>query len=148
VSKIGEIVTFLEQQIELVLPTIKKSPNYYNLKNNSGAHNNYIYAVLPGNANPVSGTIKSATYQQEFSIRITKDFIDRPHSDDKLREVIEQIYEDNEKIMDAVALRRSPTILVIEPPTIDRPEVQETEKSVSVTFSYSIQYRKSIQGVS
>lgn len=143
-SVVGDIVTFFEASIETAVLTLKKSKFYYDLEKNPGTKDNYVYAVRPGSGSPVDGTIRSTTLRQDFEVEISRDFFGAEVSDVAIRAAVNQIFEDIEKITKEVAYRRTASILLIESPSFDAPVLNQNGRSVSVTFTYPVTYRKSI----
>ena len=147
-SSVGTILTFIEESIELVVPEITKSSHYYSFLDNPDSRNNHIYAVRPSSASSSVGVTNHSTITQDFDIQIARDYFDHPADDTKLREAVELIYVDAEKILKELSLRKNATILIVQPPSFGQPEVDPKNKFVSITFTYPITYRKSIKGVS
>jgi hypothetical protein len=145
-SVISEVVTFFESGIETAVPALKKSKFYYDFDRNPGTKNNYIYAVTPGPASPVDGTIRHVTMQQDFVVQIARDYSGSENNDESVRDAIETIFSDSELIMKEVSLRKDANILVIQSPSFERPEIHQDGRSVSISFTYPVIYRKSIKG--
>ena len=146
-SSVSDILTFLEASIETVVPTIAKSKNYYDFLANPDNKNSHIYAVRPGSASSAVGVTRYATITQDFEVQIARDFFDNPINDEKLRAAINLIYADSELIVKELSLRKNASILVIQTPSFDAPEVDAKNKFVSINFTFPITYRKSIKGV-
>jgi hypothetical protein len=147
-SLTGEIIAFIEASIENAIPSIKQSKHYYDLDKNDSVRNNHIYAVRPSSARSVSGAIRSVTMEQEFEIEISRDYVENGSSDAALRNAINLVYQDNEKILREISLRKTTinNVLKVSEPSFDAPKVNDKQKSVSITFSYPITYRKPIKG--
>jgi hypothetical protein len=145
-SVVYEVITLIENAVTVSVPLLVKSRNYYDFNKNDGARNAYIYAVRPASASSVSGVIRSATIEQEFEVELSKEFVDTGSTDQSIRDAIEAIYLDNELILKEITLRRSGNILKVGEPSYSAPEINQNQKSVSITFTYPITYRKSIRG--
>jgi hypothetical protein len=144
-SVVEQIATFIEETIAANVSGLVKSPNYYNLNQNSGTQNDYIFAVRPASGSPTAGTTRSITIRQDYEVEIAKDYINKQSSKDEgLRAAIFDIHEDAEVIHAALSLRKNSNILIVEPPSFDRPEVNENGKFVSITFTYPVIYRKGV----
>lgn len=147
-SIVQTLITYLEESVQSAIPTISKSKHYYDFNKNDSVKNNHIFAVRPSSARNTPGTIRSVTIEQDFEIEISRDYIEKSTDDSSLRNAIDEIYQDNEKIIREISLRRTTlqNILFIGQPSFERPEVNENQKSVSITFTYPVTYRKSIKG--
>lgn len=146
-SNVSEILSFIESSVEAVIPTISKSKNYYDFLANSDNKNSHIYAVRPGSASSAVGVTRYATITQDFELQIARDFFDNPANDEKLRAAINLIYADSELILKELSLRKNSSILIVQTPSFDAPEVDAKNKFVSINFTFPITYRKSIKGV-
>lgn len=146
-SIVGDIISFIEASIELVVPTISKSKNYYDFVSNGDNKNNHIYAVRPGSASSSVGVTRYSTITQEFEVQLARDYFDHPADDVKLRAAVELINIDAEAILKELSLRKNLCILIVQPPSFGAPDIDAKNKVVSITFTYPITYRKSIKGV-
>lgn len=145
-SVVSEVITLIENGVSASVITLSKSKNYYDLEKNDGEKNRYVYAIRPGSASPVTGVTRSATLEQDFELEISRKFTEVHATDTAIREAIEIIYQDNEKILKELSLRRSGNILKVGEPSFSAPEINQTQKFVSITFTYPITYRKQIRG--
>lgn len=145
-SVVSSIITLIETAVGDVAPSLVASRNYYDLDKNDGARNNYIYAVRPGSASAVSGVIRSATIEQDFELEISKEFKDIGNTDQNIRDAVEAIYLDNELIFSELIHKRAASLIKVSQPSFSAPEVNQTQKRVSIIFTYPITYRKAIQG--
>ena len=146
-SSVNTVLTFIEAQIETVLTSIRKAPHFYNIGDNDTVTINHSYAIRPGDASPTDGTIGYATYEQDFSIEITRSYADVRANDLALRAAIELLYVDHQLITKQLALRKSAPILVVGVPSKGAPSIDEKNKFVSITFNYPIKYRELIREV-
>lgn len=146
-SNVAEILSFIESSIEAVVPGVSKSKNYYDFLANPENKNGHIYAVRPGSANSSTGVTRYATITQNFEIQLARDFFDNPANDEKLRAAVNLVYADAELILKELSLRKNASILIVQAPSFDAPEVDAKNKFVSVNFTFPITYRKSIKGV-
>ncbi len=144
----GTILTFIETSVEAALPSIAKSKHYYDLNKNDAVKNGYVYSVTPGSGSNVPGTLRHVTIEQDFEITISRDYIENTSNDINLRTAVDSIYQDNETIIREIALRKTTVanVLRVAEPSFTAPIVNENQKSVSVTFTYPITYRKPIKG--
>lgn len=145
-SVVADVITLIENAVTVAVPALVKSRNYYDLNKNDGAKNSYIYAVRPGSASPTSGVTRSATLEHEFEIELSKEYLEIGSNDIAIRAAVEAIYLDNELILKEITLRRTGNILKVGEPSFSAPEINQTQKSVSIIFTYPITYRKSIRG--
>lgn len=145
VSSVANIIAFLESSVELSSPALAKSKHYYDFSKNPTTRDKHIYAIRPGAASVVDGTLKSITVRQDFFLEISRDFFLSEADDNKLRETIDAIYADNEKIQKEISFRRLDEILKINPPSFDAPIMNENGRSVSIIFTYEIFYRKGVK---
>lgn len=147
-SIVGEVLEYIESSVQTALPGIQKSRHYFNFSKNDSVKNNYIFAVRPGNANSVNGTLRSVTMSQDFEIEISRDYIENSSDDLPVRRAIDAIYADNEKILKEISLRKTTvvSILAVKEPSYSTPVINENTKSVSITFTYPVTYRKAIKG--
>ena len=147
-SIVGEVLSFIEASVLNALPGIQKSKNYYNFSKNGNIKSDYIFAVRPGTASIVNGTLRSVTMSQDFEIEISRDYIENGSDDMAIRKAIDLIYSDNEKILKEVSLRKTDVvnIVLVQGPSFSQPTINENTKSVSITFTYPVTYRKPIKG--
>ena len=137
---------FLETSINLAIPGLSASRNFYDLDKNDGVKNSYIYAIRPGSASPVSGVVKSVTIEQDFEVEFEREFVEKATNDIAIREAVERIYSDNELLMKEVSKRRAPSVLNIKEPNFSAPKINQNQKAVSIVFTYPITYRKQLKG--
>lgn len=144
-SSAAEIVAYLESKIEIALPSIQKSRHYYDLSKNDDVKNRYIYAVRPGEGAPNQGTIGKVTIQQEFEIQISREYEEKTNNDLSLRAAIEALFNDGEAVLFQVKTGRPASIILIGDPSFSAPEVDDSKKTASITFTFPILYRKNIR---
>jgi len=147
-SSVKKIISFLEASVEAAVPSLYKSSYYFDLERNAATREAHIYAIRPGRANPISGTNHSVTLTQDFEIEICREYFASESNDKRLRDAVDEIYRDNEKIQKEISLRRFENILLIEPPSFSAPEIKPNGRSVSIIFTYPIIYRNSVKGAS
>lgn len=144
-STVTEITTFLESKIINALSGIKRSPNYFAINNEPELQKyDYVYSVRPNQASPVLGTTGSLTLEQDFEIEIARKIKGNSKNDKEIRESIDLIYQDSEKLFNELSIRASGNIIVIKPPSYSAPEFDDNSKQVSITFTYPITFRKQI----
>lgn len=141
-----EIMEFIEAGIKNAVPTLMASRHFYDLEKNDGVKNGYIYAIRPSSASPTQGTVRSVTLEQDFEIQIEREFIEKGSNDIAIREAVDRIYSDNELIMKEISLRKAASILLIKEPSFSAPSINQSQKTVSIVFTYPIIYRKQIKG--
>lgn len=146
-SSVQTVVSFIEANIPLVVTGCRPSPHYYDVTDNDSKKIDNSYSIRPLDASPISGTVSHATYTQDFEIEITRNYSDSRSGDTKLREVIELIYIDQQKISKQLSLRRVAPILLVGVPSKGAPVVDDKNKFVSITFNYPIQYKEFIKEV-
>lgn len=146
VSSPKDIIEFIELSIRESVPNLVASRHFYDLEKNDGSRNGYIYAVRPGNASPSQGSVRSVTMEQEFELEIEREFLEKGSNDLAIREAVDRIYSDNELIMKEISLRRAPSVLLVKEPNFSAPKINQTQKTVSIVFTYPIIYRKQIKG--
>lgn len=134
------VLDFIEARIATITGAPKPSRHFYDLTKNDDSKNNFIYAVRPGSAQKVSGTIQAITYSQEFAIEIASDYGGKDSSDEALREAVEKIEAFAELLAKAMIVKVSP-ITLINPPTKNGPDVDASKRSVSRTYTFGITYR-------
>lgn len=144
-SAVGKILTFLEESIELASPALTKSKHYFDFEKNPSTGESHIYAVRPARGSSTDGVTRSVTITQDFEIEISRDYYSSEADDIKLRETIDEIYKDNEKIQKEISLRKNADILQIAPPSFDAPKINENGRSVSIIFTYPVTYRKGVR---
>lgn len=145
-SIVSDVINFIETGVEAVVPTIAKSPHYYDTDKNPGIVSQYVYTVTPGPGTPTSGVTRYVTIEQEFKLELTKEYTEEMDNDESIRETIEELYQDNEDIIEELSLRKATNILKIGQPYFDTPQVDHNKKTVSIAYTYPITYRKSVKG--
>ena len=146
-SIVGRIVEFFEIIVRASVPSLSPSSNYYNFENNPSTRDGRVFAVRPGRASVIDGPTKVLTFNQEFELEISRDYFTNEANDTELRDAVDEIYKDNEKIMKELSFQRTDEIINILPPSFDAPKVNDNGRSVSIVFNYQIIYRKSVKGV-
>lgn len=140
------IITYLEDKIEALLGAPVASKHFYDFNKNDGANNDFIYAVRPGPANSIEGTVGRASFQQEFEIQIAREYQELGEDDLSLREAIEFIRSKFDLLLASVVGKPSGNIRNILTPSFSAPEVNEAQKSVSITYTFPIIYFVSTRG--
>lgn len=141
-----EILEFIESSIKLAVPALMPSRHFYDLEKNDGVKNGYIFAIRPGSASPSQGVVRAVTLEQDFEVEIEREFVEKGSTDVAIREAVERIYSDNELIMKEVSLRKAASVLIIKEPSFSAPKINQSQKTVSIVFTYPIIYRKQIKG--
>ena len=144
-STVGRIIEFLETSILLASPALTKSKHYFDFEKNPSTLDLNIFAVRPSRGSSSEGVTRSITINQDFEIEISREYYSSEADDFKLRETIDEIFKDNEKIQKEISLRKNTEILQILPPSFDAPRINENGRSVSITFTYPIIYRKGVR---
>lgn len=145
-SAADNVQKYLSNAIKEVVPTIKESPNTYDLEKNSHV-DKFVYAVRPGSLSSTAGTNLAMTVIQSFEIEIQKEFTNNDNTDKKLKEVINSIYENQESIFKRISLRNANDvrILLIGDFSAGSPDINFTKKTVSITFTHQVTYRNHIK---
>lgn len=141
-SAAGKVAEFIEDCISETLLNVKPSPHFYDTTK-FNENNSKVYSVRVGPVSSTNGVIGSVTVNQSFSVELTRSYKTIENSDQKLREEIDNLFSDNEKIMQRLSLRNSSDvqILVISGFTSNEPQIDREKKFVSIEYTYTIQYR-------
>lgn len=143
-SSPAEICAYIEGRVLSVLLSVAKSRHYYDFSKNDDVRNKHIFAVLPGSGTPLATTTKTSTIQQDFQVRISREYEEKQNNDESLRAAIASLYDDGELILKAIKQARPSSIMIIGDPSFSEPEVDDAKKAASIVFTYPITYRKSI----
>lgn len=136
----SSVITYLETKIAALTGAPTASNHFYDLNKNDGVNNDFIYAVRSGAASRTEGAVGRATYNQEFEIEISRDFIEAAGNDEALRDAIEAIREKFEALTASVVGKPSGNILNIQTPDFSAPEINSNQKSVSLIYTYPVKY--------
>jgi hypothetical protein len=142
-SAVTEIVSALKTEITTLLTEYKESPFTYNLEANDSQLDK-SFGLKVGSASVVAGVTKHLTFDQEFTLDLTRKFLTKKDQGDKdMRSKIELIHTDIETLYKSMSLRAfnvpSAKILLITPLDISAPSTEDN--IVTVTMTLKVQYR-------
>lgn len=142
-SKAGEIATQLEAKIISLFPEFKKSPYKWNFERNNTKTSAKNFRVLPEDGNSIDGTMRTITKSQQFTVSFTTTFVDKNDSDQDLQAEIEKLTDMCEQLQTEATSRKFNIDRIMNVPnfSFSSPEIDYEEKTVSMSTTYTINYR-------
>ena len=136
---------FIAQSLAL-LTDYKKAPYQWNIDLNNRKQSQKIIAVKPLGSASVSGSLRTITNDQEFSVILSDIYLNKGDNDNDLNTRIYAMYEDVETLYKNLMLRKLAisTVLGVLIVDIKEPTINEEDKYVSIETTFSVKYKKDI----
>jgi hypothetical protein len=143
---VGSITDELKSQISTLLPTRKESAFRWSLEQNTSKGNKEVFALRPGSASTVSGTNRTITFDQDFTLILSNEFKNKGDNDAALDAAIQAIYQDLQTVYVEIYLRKLniARVLVVQSITIDEPSIDNDNNIVNISLRFSVKYRTEI----
>jgi hypothetical protein len=142
-SIVSDIVDALEAKIILTAPTFSKASYGWDTSFNSESKSKKIFSIRPSSASFISGTCRTITIEQTFSVEFCDSFRNKGDKDTDLNEKIMGLYEAHESLYretmrDNFQIGR---VQVVSAFDINEPEIDNDNKICRIVTSFTIRYR-------
>lgn len=143
-SAVSDVLTYLEGQVNSLLPTAKAMPYMYGLESNDRLGDN-AYSITVGGASVVEGTTRAITFDHDFNVSLSRKYLPKKGGDSDLREKINSISSDIETLYKTLARRSgnagTTLMLLISPVDVSEPAVDNDNNLVTLTLTLTVKYR-------
>jgi len=144
---VNDLIVGISTQVEVVAPTFSELAKQINVEDNSQCNTDLKYAVLPKSFTQISGALKFVTIQQNFEIKLTKQYSSSQLDDSNKRtvtiELFDLTYDIYKKIIETKAGLPAVVINILDLSVSD-PIYLESDHTSLVTSNFSIVYRVQI----
>lgn len=142
-STVEQIKNAIEAYVGTLAPTYQKSQYIWDTSLNSDSKTKAYYAIRPRAGTFTSGTSRTVTLDQDFTIEIGDYYRSKKDDDSDADEKIYDIYKIHETIYKAVMMDNFnvPRVLVVSSFSLSDPEVDKENKSVKIEATFTIKYR-------
>lgn len=145
---VEDIQKAIEASINTLLPLYKMAKFSYEFDKNNRKSSTKIYAVRPLSGSTISGSTLAASFSHEFEVLFSDVFTPKNDSDSEIREKIFQLNESIQILYKEIYQKRlglaSTKVLLVSLVGISGPEIDQENNSVTVTATFTINYRVNI----
>lgn len=144
---INDIKDGIEARINVVRPSYKRLAYQVDVSQNKFKGNSKGYAVHPVTAEEVDGLVGAYTLDHEFKVTLVNSYNNGPTSNigDSIKsQRLTELTDDILEIYRDLVINKNnvePSILLLNNMSIEEAEFIETEKVISITFTFNIKYK-------
>lgn len=142
-STVEQIKNAIEAYISAFATNYQKSQYVWDPTLNSDSKTKAYYAIRPRAGSFASGTCRTVTVDQDFTLEIGDSYRNKKDDDSDADGKIYDIYQIHETIYKAVMMDNFavPRVLVVSDFTLDDPQVDKENKSVKIEATFTVKYR-------
>ena len=145
-TQVTDIFSGIETVVTTNVPTFKKLPRIYDLEDNDFRRIKDGYAVRHLEALNSETVVREYTLDHRFEVILTTRVIDKKN-DTVIQTAINDLYDKADEILaDLISTKISlpTTVLVVNDPAINEPELLEGNERVVMRFSFNVKYRRAV----